>query len=102
MDLLCEMPPVPPTTIIFVDSFSNERKLEPFSDYPDSFRYKPRLIDCKDGERKVMVPVAEVRTSSMNEIGQKVNAKEAKNLLVEFFDKDGNLLMSTRMTKQGK
>ena len=99
MDAICHEPPQAGPTIVIVDMGSKERKTERFESLPDDIRYKPQLQTCNDVERTIMVPVAEIRVSPVDNAGKLVQKELATSLLIEYFDKDGNALEVVRMTK---
>ncbi|MBC3812571.1 hypothetical protein [Undibacterium aquatile] len=99
MDAMCYEPSHASPTVVIVDKVSKERKTERFESLPDDVRYKPQLRTCKDVERTIMVPVAEIRVSQVDNAGKLVQKELATSLLIEYFDKDGKVLEVVRMAK---
>jgi hypothetical protein len=100
MNVLCEAPVPPPSgQVIIVDMYSKEVKRQEFNDLPDDIRYKSRLTECHEKEVNVMVPVTEIRVSPIDAHGNLVSKEKAKIVMVEYLDKDGKVLQTTKMTK---
>lgn len=99
MDAMCHEPLSASSAIVIVDMGTKERKTERFESLPDDVRYKPQLRTCKDVERTVMVPVAEIRVSPVDNAGKLVQKALATSLLIEYFDKNGKVLEVVRMAK---
>ena len=100
MDAMCHVPPPAITaTIVIVDMASKQRKTEQFESLPDDIKYKPRQLTCNAEEKTVMVPVAEIRVSPVDSSGKLVKKEAATSMLIEYFDKDGQVLEVVRMAK---
>ncbi len=99
MDAMCHEPLQAGPAVVIVDMGSKERKTERFENLPEDVRYKPQLRTCNEVERTVMVPVAEIRVSPVDNAGKLVQKEQASSLLIEYFDKDGKVLEVVRMAK---
>ncbi len=96
----CHPPPVPAdSTVLIVELHSKERKTEAFANLPDHIRYKRKILTCDGKPREVVVPVAEIRLSIVDDAGNPVPKELATSMLIEYMDRDGNVLETTRMVK---
>ena len=99
MDAMCHGPLQGGPTVVIVDMVSKERKTEGFENLPDDIRYKPQLQSCNGEDRTVMVPVAEIRVTPVDNAGKLVGKERATGLLIEYVDKQGKVLEVVRMAQ---
>lgn len=98
MDAMCnEIYETSEMKVVIFDRYANTRKVEKFSELPTNIRFKPRLMICDKVEKTIQVPVAEIRLSTVDKTGQLVEKDKATLLLIEYLDKDGNILEVTHM-----
>lgn len=85
-----------------IDMHTKERKIHAFDSLPDEIRYKPKVVRCNDGERTIMIPVAEIRMSASDATGAPAPAYKAPSLAISYFDKDGRQLYTVLMNSPRK
>ena len=85
-------------SIVVVDMATKEKKLQPFASLSKGTEFFPAKITCENGQTKtVMVPVDKILVYPLGADGQLTSSpKNVVALLVEYFDKQGNMLESTR------
>ncbi len=77
--------------------YSKERKSEPFESVPEAIRYKQKVVTCDNEDKIVDFPVAEIRLYPMDKTGKLVEKEKVTNLLIKYYDKDGNIMQVVRM-----
>jgi hypothetical protein len=101
MNAICDAQPnLPNLAVSIIHMDTNERKTEKFENLPNDIKYKPRLLKCDNTEKTVMVPVAEIRVSPLDNSGKLVKKEAATSMLIEYIDKEGHVLQVVRMEKQ--
>ena len=100
MDALCnDIYDTSQLEVVIFDRYAKTRKIEKFAGLSNDMKYKPRLVTCDKVEKTIQVPVAEIQLSTVDKTGQLVEKSKATSVLIEYLDKEGNVLEVVRMVK---
>lgn len=106
IDCSPDNPTVHPGTITVIEMHNHGVKQKPIREFPEHMRFHHETVELDGKVCEKLIPVTLIKVYLFGEKGllsdQDSPQADVQSMLIEEYDKDGNMLKSTRMKKSSQ